>query len=60
MKAKIQKSMKMPSNVDDHGKCIKNYDLRIGTWNIRTLHTVGVSAQLADALKKCRTDITAI
>ena len=37
MKAKIQKSIKIPSNVDDHGKRIKDYDLRVGTWNVRTL-----------------------
>ena len=56
----IQKSIKIPSNVDDHGKHIKDYDLRIGTWNVRTIHRVGASSQLADGRNKCRTDITAI
>ena len=60
MKTKAQKFIKISSNVDDHGKRIKYYDLRIGTWNVLTLHRVGVSAQLADSLKKCRTDINAI
>ena len=38
----------------------KDNDLRVCTWNIRTLNGDGASAQLADALIKCRADITAI
>ena len=60
MKSKTQKFIRIPSNIDDHGKRIKDYDLLIGTWNVQTFHRLGASAQLADALKKCRTDITAI
>ena len=60
MKTKTIASIKIPSKVDDHGKRFKDNDLRIGTWNVRTLHRVGASAQLADALIKCKTDITAI
>ena len=55
-----KKRKKIPSKVDDHGKCLKDYALRIGTWDFRTVHREGASVQLADALIKYRTDITAI
>ncbi|XP_060647400.1 craniofacial development protein 2-like [Drosophila nasuta] len=38
----------------------KDYDLRICTWNVRTLNWEGASIQLADALEKLKADITAI
>ncbi|XP_062123260.1 craniofacial development protein 2-like [Drosophila sulfurigaster albostrigata] len=38
----------------------KGYDLRICTWNVRTLNWEGASIQLADALEKLKADITAI
>ena len=31
---------KIPSKVDDHNKRLKDYDLRIGTLNVRTIHRV--------------------
>ena len=48
------KTKQISSKVGDHGKRLNDYDLRIG------LHRVGASAQLANDLIKCRTDITAI
>ena len=60
MKAKIQESIKIPPKVDYHGKRLKDYDLRTGTWNVRTQHKVGGSAQLAYALIKSRADIIVI
>ena len=60
MKAKTQEFTKITTKVDDHGKYLKDYDLRIGTWNVRTLQRVGASAQLADTLIKYKTNITAI
>ncbi|XP_043065425.1 uncharacterized protein LOC122320881 [Drosophila ficusphila] len=47
-------------NVDDHGKRKKDNDLRVCTWNVRTLYRPGAAQQLADTLKKCRADIAAI
>ena len=41
MKTTTQNFTRIPSNVDDHGRRIKDYDLRIATWNVRTLHRVG-------------------
>ena len=41
-------------------KSSKDNDLRIGTLNVRILQQVGAYSQLADALKKCSMDITAI
>ena len=37
MKTKTQNFTKIPSNVDDHGRRIKDNDLRIGTWNVLIL-----------------------
>ena len=56
MKTKLQKSIKIPSNVGYHGKHIKDYDLRAGTWNEQGRR---FRPAMEDALK-CRTDITAI
>ena len=47
--SKKQASEGTPFNDDDHGKGIIGYDLRLSTWNIRTLNTDGASAELADA-----------
>ena len=47
MKAKIQESINIPFKVDDRGERLKDYDIRIGTWNLRILHKAGASAQLA-------------
>ena len=38
---------KITSKVDDHGKRLRYYYLRIATWNARTLYRVSTSAQLA-------------
>ena len=41
MKTATIASKKITSNVDDHGKRLKDNYLRIGTWNPRTPHRVG-------------------
>lgn len=51
---------KLPSNVDDHAKHLKNYDSKIGIWNVRTLYRVGDTVQQAKVLKKYMADITAV
>ena len=60
MKAKKQASEGTPFNDDDQRKRIMDYDLRVCTWNIRTLNRDGASAKLAKTLIKCGADITAI
>ncbi|XP_054086336.1 craniofacial development protein 2 isoform X1 [Zeugodacus cucurbitae] len=52
--------MRNPPFDDDHGKRIKDYDLRACTWNVRTLNWEGASAQLVDVLIRLKADITAI
>lgn len=41
-------------------KRIKNHDLRLCTWNARTLYRYGAFIQLANILEKYNADITAI
>ena len=60
MKAKKQASEGTPFNDDDQRKRIMDYDLRVCTWNIRTLNRDGASAQLPKILIRCGADITAI
>ncbi|XP_060665561.1 uncharacterized protein LOC132797804 [Drosophila nasuta] len=60
MKEAREASERNRSNVDDHSKRKKDNDLRVCTWNVRTLYRPGAAQQLADTLNKCRTDITAI
>ncbi|XP_043064519.1 uncharacterized protein LOC122320475 [Drosophila ficusphila] len=48
------------TNVDDNSKRKKDYDLRVCTWNVRTLYRPGAAQQLADTLNECKADITAI
>lgn len=48
------------SEVYDHGKRLKDNDLKIGTWYVRRPYRVGATAQLGDALSKCRADNTTI
>ena len=48
MKTPTIASIKIPPKVDDHGKSLKDNDLKIGTWNVRTLHRIGASGELAD------------
>ena len=45
---------------DDPRKRLKDHDLRICTWNVRTLYREGASIQLVDVLNKYKADITAI
>ena len=59
MKANTLEFQKIPSKVEYQGKRLKDYDLRFETWNVCTLHREGASAQLAEALMKYKTDITA-
>ena len=49
-----------PFNDDDQCKRIMEYDLRVCTWNIRTLNRDGASAKLTETLTECGADITAI
>ena len=53
-------SDKNPLNVEDPCKTKKDNDLRICTWNVRTLNGDGALIQLADALRYARADITAL
>ena len=53
-------SERIPLNIEDHCKTKKDNDLRICTWNVRTLNGNGVIIQLADALRRARSDITAL
>ena len=57
MKAKKQASEGTPFNDDDQRKQIMDYDLRVCTWNIRTLNRDGASAKLAKTLIKFGADI---
>ena len=47
-----------PANVDDNGKRAKDNDLKVYTWNVRTLYRPGSAQQLTDALVECKADIT--
>ena len=49
-----------PPNVDYPRKHFKDHDLRICTWNVRTLYREGAVHALADVLEKYKADITAI
>ena len=50
-----------PLNVDNPRKRYKGHDVRICTWNVRTLSKrTGADVQLADVLKKYKADVTAI
>ena len=49
-----------PLLVDDPRKRYKDHDLRICTWNVRTLYRPGATIQLADVLENYKADITAI
>ena len=53
MKARTRASNKIPRKVDGRDKLLKNYKLRITTWNYH--HSVGDCAQLSDALMMIRT-----
>lgn len=47
----------------EHGKRLgtkKDYDLKICTWNVRTLNRPGAMQELENVLKKTKADITAI
>ena len=60
MKAKKQVSEETAFNEDNDGKRIMDYELRVCTWNIRTLNKNGAFAKLADPLIKFSADITTI
>lgn len=60
VKDAIRASDRTPTNVDDHGICKKDNDLRVCTWNVRTLYRPGAAQQLADTLMTLKADITAI
>lgn len=49
-----------PPNVDDPRKRFKDHDMRICTWNVRTLYREGAVYALADVLEKYKADITAL
>ena len=60
MKAKKQASEGTLFNDDAQRKRIMDCDLRVCTWNIRTLNRDDASAQLAQTLIECVADIIAI
>ena len=60
IKTKKQVSKETAFNEDNDGKRIKDYELRVCTWNIRTLNRDGASAKQAETLTECGADITAI
>ena len=60
MKNSRKPRIKPPTDDDPPRKRFKDHDLRICTWNVRTLYRDGASIQLVDALKKYKADITAI
>ena len=53
MKANKAEFKKISSKVDDHGKRLKDYNLRNAIWNVRSLYRVVASAKLAYAFMKC-------
>ncbi|XP_073848775.1 uncharacterized protein [Musca autumnalis] len=57
---KRKKRKANPSKVDEPRKRFKDHDLRICTWNVRTLYREGAVFALADVLEKYKVDITAI
>ncbi|XP_073814500.1 uncharacterized protein [Musca autumnalis] len=57
---KRKKRKTNPSKVDEPRKRFKDHDLRICTWNVRTLYREGAVFALADVLGKYKADITAI
>ena len=60
MKAKKLAAEGTPFNDDDQRKRIMDYDLRVCTWNIRSLNRDGASALLVEILIECGGDITTI
>ena len=46
--------------VDDPRKRFKDHDLRICTWNVRTLHRPGAIQQLENVLVKYKAEIIAL
>lgn len=59
MKTYTKPRMRNP-NVEDPRKRFKDHDLRVCTWNVRTLNSDGASIQLVNVLKEYRADITAL
>ena len=58
---KISKMPRIRNDPDDDPRNVhKDHDLRICTWNVRTLYTEGASIQLVNVLRKYKADITAI
>ena len=55
----INKRM-IPKSDDDHRKRKSDNDLRICTWNVRTLKWDGTSIQLIDILERYKANIIAI
>lgn len=53
----LQKTL-IENSICNEKKRLQDYDLRTGTLNIQTLYRLDATAQLIDALKKYRTDIT--
>lgn len=58
MKTVTPNSKCIASKIDDHDKSLKEYDLKLGILNFRTLCQVGITAQLKDALTKYMAHIT--
>ena len=60
MKTYNMPRMRNPFVDDPPRKRFKDHDLRICTWNVRTLYREGASIQLVNVLKKYKADITAL
>ena len=52
MKTKTQDTIEIPSKFDDHDKRLKDYDIRIGTWNVHSHNKFGACIQLTNVLMK--------
>lgn len=60
MKTYNMPRMRTTPTDDDPRKRYKDHDLRICTWNVRTLNRDGASIQLVNVLKDYKADITAL
>ena len=60
MKTYNMPRMRNPFVDDPPRKRFKDHDLRVCTWNVRTLYREGASIQLVNVLKKYKADITAL
>jgi hypothetical protein len=55
-----QNQLRIPNKHKKRPGTKKEYDLKICTWNVRTLYRLGAKPELENALEKTKADITAI